>query len=140
MGRQRRLSLTGGRRGRSRLHVRLPARLSTVTETVRVVLNDLSLTGAQLLVGHELRVGTEALLEWNKFDAFGEVVWSDGNRAGMRFETMLDPETVLSTRDMDDSEHLPSDFELIRRDAREWVQGGTRPQTSSAPSQERPTL
>jgi len=119
-------TLPTGRRRRSRLRVRLPARLVTRTETRSVILSDLSLTGARVLTGSGLSPGCEAVLEWQGHEAFGEIVWHFGNACGLHFFDPLDEEALLATRAMDDAARLPQDRELLRQIARQWVEGSTR--------------
>jgi len=119
-------SSTRGRRGRSRLRVRLPARLVTRTETQHVILSDLSLGGARILAGYSLPSGLEAVLEWARFNAFGEIVWCDGQNSGIRFLDPLDETTILATRDIDDSSRLPRESDLVRRVAQGWAEGSAR--------------
>ena len=115
-----------GRRNRSRLRVRLPAKLETRTETSRVILVDLSTTGARVLSENLPKVGTEAVLHWDKYEAFGEVVWAEGVHGGIAFFDPLTEQDVLATRDLDDAARLPQDRELLRQAARHWVEGTTR--------------
>lgn len=115
-----------GRRARSRLRVRLPVRVSTRTQTRSGILADLSLTGARILSDVELKLGAELLLEWGKFEAFGEVVWSRGQYCGISFFEMISDATLIATRNLDDAAHLPGDRDLLRQAAKSWVQGGSR--------------
>lgn len=118
---------TGGRRRRSRLRVRLQARLVTRTETRSIILTDLSLSGAQIMTDQPLRLGCEVVLEWGSYEAFGEVVWTGGNRCGVSFFDAISPAVVVATRDLDDAAHLPQDKEIVRQMARHWVEGTPRP-------------
>lgn len=118
--------LHAGRRKRSRLRVRLPARLVTRSDTQSVILCDLSLNGAQVTTRDPLRLGSEAVLEWGKFEAFGEVVWCEGNRCGLSFFDPITTQELMATRDIDTVAHLPQDRELVRQTARQWVEGQGR--------------
>lgn len=118
--------LERGRRQRSRLRIRLPLRLITRTDTTRAILIDLSLEGAAIQCDPALPVGREVVLEWGGFEAFGEVVWSRGNRCGIAFIDPISPDVLLTTREMDDAAHLPSDGDIVRQTARHWVEGSTR--------------
>lgn len=114
------------RRSNSRLRVRLPARLVTRTETLRVVLRDISLWGASIAVDRELALGLELVVEWGAFDAFGEVVWSDAQSCGIRFIDPISPDTLMATRELDDHNRLPRDSDLLRQIARGWAEGSVR--------------
>ncbi len=115
-----------GRRGRSRLHIRLLARITTRTRTLRGVLRDLSLTGAGLQIADGIAIGEDVLIEWGRFEAFGQVVHVRRNLCGVNFDECILPSVLLATRDMDDAERLPRDIDLAREDARNWVEGITR--------------
>jgi len=115
-----------GRRGRSRLRVRLPARIVTLTTTRSAILTDLSLTGACLQSNFEPPVGAEAMLQWYAFEGFGTVVWTDGNYAGVKFCELIAPDVLIRTRDLHDAERLASDREIAREVAGEWVKGVRR--------------
>lgn len=91
-----------------------------------MILSDLSLGGARILAGRDLLPGLEAMLEWGRFDAFGEVVWCDGENSGMRFLAPLDDAVLVDTRDLDDAARLPRDSDLVRRVAQGWAEGSTR--------------
>lgn len=119
-------SLHAGRRKRSRLRVRLPARLVTRCDTQSVVLCDLSLHGAQVTTKNPLKLGSEAVLEWSGFEAFGEVVWCSGDRCGLSFFDDITPQMLLDTRDLDTVAHLPRDRDMARQTARQWVEGQGR--------------
>ena len=115
-----------GRRGRSRLHVRLAARITTRTRTLRGVLCDLSLTGAGLEISEPLRLGDDVLIEWGGFEAFGSVVRMRADRCGVRFDDCVPPSVLVATRDLDDAQRLPGDRDLAREVARDWAKGVSR--------------
>lgn len=114
---------TVGRREHSRLRVRLPARLTTLDGTSSAILTDLSYGGAKLLVNCELKPGQQAVLNWHEFEAYGLVSWVHDGMCGLHFEEFLPGKVLIATRDLDDADHLPSDRELIRGAARQWVEG-----------------
>ncbi len=115
-----------GRRQESRLRVRLPARLVSHARTQPAILCDLSLTGARLHAAEPPRTGLEVLVEWDRFDAFGEVVWSASGVCGVHFFDPIASSVLIATRGLDDAAHLPRDRELLRQVARQWVEGSTR--------------
>lgn len=69
---------------------------------------DLSLTGARicLLSQHSaegaLVNGADAVLEWESGEAFGEIVWTEGEVFGLEFDEILDPKVLIATRDVHD--------------------------------------
>ncbi|HVR91163.1 MAG TPA: PilZ domain-containing protein [Novosphingobium sp.] len=115
-----------GRRGRNRLRARLPAKIVTLDGTRNTVLLDVSLTGARIKATENLAQGQQAILAWAEFEAFGRVVWLAHGMCGMAFEEPLEPAALIATRDRDEREHLPSDRDMARCDAREWVDGSRR--------------
>jgi hypothetical protein len=104
----------------------LPGRLVTHAHNLPVIISDLSLTGARVLVSQPLRTGAEAVLEWGRHEAFGEVIWQQGQACGIVFFDPIDKAVLLATREMDDAARLPQDRELVRQVARQWVEGATR--------------
>jgi hypothetical protein len=100
--------------------------METRTETTRVILVDLSTTGARILAESPPKVGTETLLHWDTYEAFGEIVWVEGVQCGIAFFDPIPPRDVLATRELDDTAHLPQDRDLLRQAARHWVEGSTR--------------
>lgn len=115
-----------GRRGDSRVRLRIPARLILLTETQPCVLEDLSASGAALIAeGRPPAIGTAAVLQCQGIEAFGTVRWSRHGRCGLLFEERLPLEDVVAMR------HVADTFEAdeqarFRESARLWVQGGKR--------------
>lgn len=91
---------TLGKRGSSRLRVRLPAQLTAMHGTIRATLLDLSATGAKVCVEAPVRAGNDMMLKWGSFEAFGSVVWVIGDEAGLLFEEPVSSEILLETRAM----------------------------------------
>ena len=115
-----------GRRGRNRLRARLPATIMTLDGTRNTVLLDLSQTGARIKATAEMARGQQAILTWSSYEAFGLLVWVDRGLCGIAFHETLKPEAIIATRDLDERFRLPSDLELDRTRAREWVAGTRR--------------
>ena len=114
------------RRAHSRLRVRLPVRLITLTNTWYAVLCDLSLTGAKVEIDKGVVSGEEAILQWSKFEDFGKICWVGAGRFGIEFHDPITPQELIATRDLDDAEHLADDRELTRMVARSWAEGTRR--------------
>jgi len=112
-----------GRRSTSRLRLRLNARLTTLDGTCSVVLLNLSLSGAKILAETRLREGSEAILQWESLEAFGEIMWVDGSIVGLRFETEVDHDVLLAARTA--PSWLSRDEEIARA-ALAWVSGRGR--------------
>ncbi|PLK26006.1 PilZ domain-containing protein [Novosphingobium sp. TH158] len=115
-----------GKRGTSRLRVRLLAKLITTRETLGAELRDLSYFGARLDCRTPPQPGKEVVVQWDRFDAFGMVVWSNHDCCGVRFFDPVGPEVLIATRDLDDVEHIHSSNELSRREAKDFVNGNIR--------------
>ena len=115
-----------GRRGRNRLRSRLPAKVVTLDGTRNTILLDLSCSGARIKATPDMAKGQQAILTWSGFVAFGSAVWVNHGLCGIAFDEALEPEILIATRDLDASSRLPSDLELDRNRAREWVAGTRR--------------
>lgn len=112
-----------GRRRFSRLRAAVPAQLLTLSARTRASLCDLSLSGAGVWHGGALATGDDCLLRWLEFEAFGSVVWSRGEYAGITFDEPLSKNAVLTTRERADHGLLPDEKKEALRRAREWYFG-----------------
>lgn len=115
-----------GRRGRNRLRARLHARIVTLDGTRSTVLLDLSETGARVTATENVACGQQAILIWSVYEVFGSLVWVDRGLCGIAFDEPLEPNIVIATRELDVTSRLPSDQEIERNRAREWVAGTRR--------------
>jgi PilZ domain len=115
-----------GRRARNRLRARLPAIVITLDGTRNTILLDLSRSGARIKATAKMALGQRAILSWSGFEAFGRLVWVDRGLCGIAFDDPLEPDVLIATRDLDAVDRLPSDLELERNRAREWVAGTRR--------------
>lgn len=111
-----------GRRRHARLRVELRARLITLDGTIRAILADVARLGARLYAPDcELRPGREAVVTWERFEAFGDVVWNDGCYLGLHFEEPLAKAVLMATRAAEDSRLMPLERQLQREAARTFV-------------------
>ncbi len=86
---------TQNRRSR-RSHLLMTATLEMSGRAVKVKLRNLSSDGAQV-EGDALPVeGTALLFRRGDLAVAGCIIWTKGKQAGIRFEQMLEPETVLN--------------------------------------------
>lgn len=115
-----------GKRLANRLRTRLPARLITLDGERRVVLQDLSCTGAGIIRPDLPRDCGQAVLQWYGYEAFGTIRWLTGRHCGIEFDTPIPEAWVIATRSHDARERLPDERELSRRRARDWVAGVVR--------------
>lgn len=109
-----------GRRSLARLRLGVPARLITLNGVQDVLLDDLSMSGAQisLSVGEQFSSG---ILEWLDFDELVDVVWHDGPTCGVKFENNLSKGCILATRDA--APGLLDDEARARSVAKRWTEG-----------------
>lgn len=78
-----------------RSNVLMAASIEAAGSSMPVRLRNLSAEGA-LIEGEDLPIeGTNVLFRKNELAASGQVAWVKGRRAGVAFNTKLDPETVL---------------------------------------------
>jgi len=117
---------TAGRRAHSRLRLRLPTHLITLSGTHKAILTDLSVWGAKVINAGSPQVGEQAVLQWGPYEAFGTVVWSGAGACGLRFFEIVPPMVVVATRDLNDAERLGSERDIVREVAGEWVNGVRR--------------
>lgn len=115
-----------GRRARSRLRTRLPARIVTLYGTRNTLLLDLSLTGARIKADADMSCGQTIVLEVALFEAFGKIVWIAGGSCGVSFDEPISSKLLLAMRVRDETDRLPSDSDLARKLAGEWVAGQRR--------------
>ncbi|MDE2595735.1 MAG: PilZ domain-containing protein [Sphingomonadales bacterium] len=114
-----------GRRLCSRVRLRLPAEFISLDGNHRCWLENLSTSGARLLIRDAPGNGAAGYLMFAGHEAFSRVVWHAWQSCGIAFDEMLPLETVIAMR------HLAESFpEMERRrhdqSIRDWVQGRGR--------------
>lgn len=109
-----------GRRSLARLKLGVPARLITLNGVQDVLLDDLSLSGAQIRLSEREQFST-GVLEWLAFEELVDVVWHDGSTCGVKFERRLPKECILATRDA--APLLLDDDARARSVAKQWTEG-----------------
>lgn len=98
--------LNVGRRAAQRARLHVHARLQTISREVRVVLRNLSCTGA-MLEGDDLPPsGRTVVLKRGPIDVMGQVVWTAGGRCGLEFFEPLNHDEVIR-----ESRHSPEQRE-----------------------------
>ncbi len=112
-----------GRRRDSRLRVSIPATLVTLDGKFRVALCDLSQSGAHLRTDGKIASGGDAVLTWLHYEVFGKIVWAAPGQAGIEFDEILAPATLLTTRDIVDFKLGPDEKREHYESARQWYQG-----------------
>lgn len=88
--------VTAQRRMVKRVTVDFPAALHTVLCKLEGKIADISPKGAKLKVGAPVEVAGSARLLIEDTEVFCDVIWSDGEACGVRFEREL-PEDLLAT-------------------------------------------
>ena len=113
----------GGRRSAARRNAPLIAIVSTVMQTQRATLVDISCSGARL-VGHDLpEIGEHFILRIEAMQAFATVVWSKEDQRGVRFESPLADEEVELLRRAAGSPSLASLTPEEKLALDDWITG-----------------
>ena len=113
-------------RAECRLRVGLPAVLITRDGTRRVMLEDLSASGARIVGIVPYGSNEPVVLQWASFEALGEVWWSEDGTCAIRFADPVPAADLLATRDLADRARAPAERELVRRAAAAFVKGRMR--------------
>lgn len=88
----------GNRRRYRRIEAGQRLLLISVASRMDGVLQDLSQTGARVsLRMAPPRRGRDVLLRWGSQEIFGQVIWSEGNEAGVAFLKPISPEELVAT-------------------------------------------
>ncbi|WP_228242367.1 PilZ domain-containing protein [Porphyrobacter sp. GA68] len=109
------------RRAHPRLRLGVEARLIGLDGTQDVILQDLSCTGAKLLLERAEHI-SQGVLRWMDFEAFGDVTWRKGRWCGIAFDELL-PEDVLHATRQAAPALLKQPAERLRRHARTFALG-----------------
>jgi hypothetical protein len=118
-----------GRRAAPRVRLGIPAKVMLLQGLEKCVLEDLSQTGARLMLsGTRPRLGAGAVLEVQGTSAFGAVIWVLADRIGLQFDEALPLDEVVAIRHYADAfaEHEAA---ISSRNARDFVQGRPRLRT-----------
>lgn len=109
-----------GRRQSTRYPVRLSGRFIGGGANIRIWIDDISLTGAEmrLMVPRPLTIGR---LLWLGFEQHVDVVWQNEARCGLQFADRLPPDWLRQTLDAADLAAKGSSS--MRRLAAAWVHG-----------------
>jgi hypothetical protein len=81
----------GGRRAGKRVTAPLPALLITMSDRHPAVLVDISRSGALLNAKDAPAQATELFLQVGCLDVYAKVVWKEGERCGLKFESPIRP-------------------------------------------------
>jgi hypothetical protein len=111
------------RRAHARLRVGIAARIETLDGQLPVRLIDLSQKGAQLIMPRPDGI-KRGVLTWLGFEAYGELVWQQGDHVGIEFDEAVPIAELLETRDRAPSV-VREEALTIEADARDWVAGNS---------------
>ena len=114
------------RRTQGRLKVRLPAKIVTLTRTHAAILENISRKGARLQVDLLPTLGAQAVLRWDRYEAFGTISWASGEHCGVLFASVLAEEPLRATLALDEAAALPDQSDITTEAAREWAAGNRR--------------
>ena len=64
---------------------------------------DLSLTGARVTTSRDIPASGNAVLAWDRFEAFCTIAWTQDERCGLDFEEPLHRHVLLATRILADT-------------------------------------
>ena len=114
----------GGRRSAARTSALLMAVLTTLVGSRSTVLADVSSIGARVRGPDLPAMGEELIVNIERVQAFGTVVWSDSGECGIVFEPPLHADDERYLRDLVTAARgLPAD---IRAAFENWVVGAGR--------------
>lgn len=110
------------RRAAPRLRLHLPATVTLLRGKSRCLIENISASGAQLLMPRPPALGDAGELECEHVSAFFTTLWSVGNLVGVEFDEPIPPRDIIELRRINDNY---SEFQRqdIRRNARRWVSG-----------------
>ena len=124
MSHQSRTGATIGRRNVARLRLYLPGRITTFEGELACFVENLSQTGARVIVIDSSRIGPSGILRCGDLDIFFDRVWVENGRAGLAFDETVTPETLHDLRRIHDNFDEIQRME-IRNMAHDWVNGLT---------------
>ena len=115
-----------GRRSAPRLRLAIPAKLVSLSGSVRCILIDLSLTGAQVGLERPVNEGADVFLQIAGLEPFGSVVRQavgpNGGKNGIVFEKPLEKDDVLFVRAYAER-YEEEEKQFLINEARNWVMG-----------------
>ena len=113
------------RRTSSRLRLNLPAHLTLIGRSSACLIENISHTGAQLVVDTAPLRGEEGQLRCEDVKAFFRTVWGAGNLVGVEFDEAIPLHQILELHRINDAYSQDQQMEA-RRAARRWVAGDLR--------------
>ena len=118
-------STRGRKRTQGRLEIRLHATIRTLSGSHSVVLENISKKGAKLSVQAGLKKGSQVVLQWHGYEAFGTVSWSSSTHCGVILSSKVAESVLRSTLDLNETSYVPKE-DTARLAARAWADGSTR--------------
>lgn len=112
------------RRHHARLRLGIEAGILGFDGPQRVILYDLSETGAKILLQQAWPI-SKGILAWLDYEAFGDIAWRKGRWCGMRFDKPISEQWLIRTRAASPGmEHAAK--EKLLKQAEEFVGGRGR--------------
>jgi hypothetical protein len=115
----------GRKRNQGRLDVRLHASIKTLSGSRAAILENISKSGAKLCVQVAVTKGSQVVVEWHGYEAFGTVAWASPTHCGVIFSSPVTEAVLRATVDINEKLALPDD-DADRIAAREWASGSAR--------------
>lgn len=115
----------GRKRNQGRLDVRLHAAIKTYSGSRAAILENISKSGAKLSVQDSVSKGTQVIVEWHGYQAFGTVAWTSTTHCGVILSSPVTEAVLRATLDLNETLGLP-DGDADRLAAREWANGSAR--------------
>ena len=109
------------RREHARLRLGIGAIFIGLDGAQAVVLQDLSQTGAKLLLEHAQPI-SRGFLRWLDYEVFAEVAWRRGRWCGVQFDALLSKDCLFATRAAAPAAAKASKILLLQH-AEEFAQG-----------------
>lgn len=112
------------RRHHARLRLGIEADILGFDGPQKIILYDLSETGAKILLEQAYPI-SKGILTWLDYESFGDIVWRKGRWCGIHFDTPIDEQWLIRTRAASPAvEQLAK--EKLLKEAEEFVAGGKR--------------
>ena len=113
--------LEAHRRQHPRLRLGIEAQFIALDARRSVILQDLSVTGAQLYLPEAVPL-SQGVLQWLGFETFGERAWQDGHWCGLQFDEPLPRPILVATR-LAAEQYRVSAERALRDSAARFVRG-----------------
>ena len=115
-----------GRRRKQRARIGLPAVIDTLFGSRRVVLLNISQSGAMIELTGAPKVGSDVIVKCGSIDAMAVVVWVGSGRCGLTFDSLADGAEIMRLQQLgQDAARAKLSPDLIDA-ADDWQHGRAR--------------